>query len=73
MSYWIEKEENINDLEEVSRICGYLKDSNVKEVTTYRKEIAQVFATLGYDVKLDDGTYFIRRWMVEKEDLGCYM
>ncbi len=61
-------------LEEIAKICTYLKDKSVKEVVTNRKEIANIFRSLGYEVKDGDcGGYAIRREKEEYKNLGCYM
>lgn len=70
----IEKKYDTKILSEVKKLCDYLSDECVKEVTTYRSQIAGVFEYLGYDVKVPEvGLWVISRKKVSVNDDGYWM
>lgn len=60
---------NINVLDEMIKICTYMKDDSVREVRTWNSEIKDFFRALNYEVKDNN----ISRKQEEIPDLGCYM
>ena len=60
---------NTDTLDEMIKICTYMKDSSVREVQTWNSEIQNFFKSLDYEV--ENG--HISRKQEEIPDLGCYM
>ena len=60
---------SIDVLDEMIKICTYMKDDSVREVQTWNSEIQDFFKALDYKVENDH----ISRKQEEIRDLGCYM
>ena len=60
---------NTAALDEIIKICNYLKDPTVRQVWTASSDARKVFEILNYEV--NDG--YISRKQIEVQDLGCYM
>lgn len=57
------------ELDEMIKMCNYMKDNSVREVWTCSGKVAAFFDALNYEV--NDG--HISRKQKEIPDLGCYM
>lgn len=60
---------SIDVLDEMIKICTYMKDDSVREVQTFNREIQNFFKALNYEVEDNN----ISRKQEEIPDLGCYM
>ena len=60
---------SIDVLDEMIKICTYMKDNSIREVRTWNNEVQNFFKALNYEVK----DYHISRKQEEIPDLGCYM
>lgn len=58
---------NTERLDEVIKICNYLKDPDVRQIKTCHEDVQAVFRVLNYEVK--DG--YISRKQEEVLVLGC--
>lgn len=56
-------------LDEMIKVCNYMKDKSVREVRTYNSAVAEFFKMLNYEVKDN----CITRKQEEVPDLGTYM
>lgn len=59
----------IDVLDEMIKICTYMKDDSVREVRTWNSEIQNFFKALNYEVEDNN----ITRKQEDVLDLGCYM
>ena len=60
---------SVETLDEIIKICNYLKDPAVREVQTFSEDVQNVFEVLNYSVR----NGHISRKQEEVPDLGCYM